>query len=54
MFDLKALYIPDTVEEALELLKERPEARVMAGGSDNLVKLRDGHLLGLELSLIHI
>ena len=48
MFDLKALYIPDTVEEALELLKERPEARVMAGGSDNLVKLRDGHLLGLE------
>lgn len=48
MFDLKALYVPDTVDEALTLLKEHPQARVMAGGSDNLVKLRDGKLVGLE------
>jgi len=48
MFDLKALYVPDTVDEALALLKHHPDARVMAGGSDNLVKLRDGKLLGLE------
>ena len=36
------------VEEALALLAEHPDARVMAGGSDNLVKLRDGKLGGLE------
>jgi xanthine dehydrogenase FAD-binding subunit len=48
MFDLKALYLPDTVEEALALLARHPDARVMAGGSDNLVKLRDGKLGGLE------
>jgi len=48
MFDIKALYVPDTVEEALTLLADHPEAHIMAGGSDNLVKLRDGKLLGLE------
>ena len=46
MFDLKSLYLPETVQEALELLAEQPQARIMAGGSDNLVKLRDGHLGG--------
>jgi xanthine dehydrogenase FAD-binding subunit len=48
MFDIQALYLPDTVDEALALLAAHPEARIMAGGSDNLVKLRDGKLLGLE------
>ena len=48
MFDLKALYEPATVDEAVRLLVEHEGARVMAGGSDNLVKLRDGKLGGLE------
>nr|NLI51167.1 xanthine dehydrogenase FAD-binding subunit XdhB [Propionibacterium sp.] len=53
MFDLKALYIPDTVEEALTLLAEHPDAHIMAGGSDTLVKLRDGKLGGLEWVSLH-
>ena len=48
MFDLKSLYLPESVDEALDLLAEHPAARIMAGGSDNLVKLRDGKLGGLE------
>ena len=48
MFDIRSLYIPDTIEEALELLARNPEARIMAGGSDNLVQLRDGHLGGKD------
>jgi xanthine dehydrogenase FAD-binding subunit len=48
MFDLRTLYEPRSVAEAVSMLVDHPEARVMAGGSDNLVKLRDGHLGGLD------
>jgi len=48
MYDLMALYEPTTVPDAVRLLADHPEARVMAGGSDTLVKLRDGKLGGLE------
>ncbi len=48
MYDIARLYEPKTIEEALVLLMEHPEARVLAGGSDLLIKLRDGKLAGIE------
>jgi len=48
MFDLRTLYEPRSVAEAVQMLVDHPDARIMAGGSDNLVKLRDGHLGGLD------
>lgn len=48
MFDMNALYEPASLEEALALLSQRPESAIIAGGSDVLVKLRDGKLLGQE------
>ncbi len=49
MYDIGALYEAHSVEEALALRLEHPEARLIAGGSDLLVKIRDGKLPGVEL-----
>ena len=49
MYDIKALYEAFTVEEAVSLRLAHPEARIIAGGSDILVKLREGKLAGTEL-----
>ena len=43
MYDMKALYEASSVENAVALRLEHPEAQIIAGGSDVLV-----------LSLIHI
>ena len=48
MFDLKELYEPTTVAEAIDLLADHPDTGVLAGGSDVLVKLRDGKLGGRD------
>ena len=49
MFDIAALYEAASVAEAIELRRAHPEARLIAGGSDLLVKIRDGKLHGVEL-----
>lgn len=49
MYDIKALYEAYTKEEAVKLLSEHPEAIIIAGGSDVLIKLREGKLAGKEL-----
>lgn len=49
MYDIKALYEARTVEEAIELRLRYPEAKLIAGGSDLLIKIRDGKLPGAEL-----
>lgn len=54
MFDIKALYEAFSVEEATRLLLEHPEARVMAGGSDNLIKIREGKLANREFVSIYM
>lgn len=48
MFDMKSLYEPANVADAVAILSARPESTVLAGGSDILVKLRDGKMLGRE------
>ncbi len=49
MYDIKALYEAASVEDAIRLLTEHPAAKIIAGGSDVLVKVREGRLAGAEL-----
>ncbi|MDR2393118.1 MAG: xanthine dehydrogenase FAD-binding subunit XdhB [Treponema sp.] len=49
MYDIAALYEAETLEHALALLEEHPEARIIAGGSDVLIQVREGRLAGSVL-----
>ena len=49
MYDLKALYEAGSAADAIRLLTEHPEAKIIAGGSDVLVQMREGKLAGYEL-----
>ncbi|MEA4973115.1 Carbon monoxide dehydrogenase medium chain [bioreactor metagenome] len=53
MYDIKALYEAESVEDAVKLLTEHPEAVIIAGGSDVLIKMREGKLAGKELVSIY-
>ena len=53
MFDVKAIYEAKTVDEAVKLRQEHPQAIVIAGGSDVLIKIREGKLAGCELISIY-
>ena len=46
MYDMKALYEAENVEDAIRLLQEHPEAQIIAGGSDVLVQMREGKRAG--------
>lgn len=49
MYDIKALYEARSVAEAVELRLAHPDAVVIAGGSDVLIKLREGKMADAEL-----
>jgi len=49
MYDIKALYEAESLNHALELLSEHPEARIIAGGSDVLIEIREGKMAGCTL-----
>lgn len=53
MYDIKALYEATSIVNAISLLEEHPNARIIAGGSDILIKLREGKLAGCELVSIY-
>ena len=53
MYDMKALYEAASVENAVELRLEHPEAQIIAGGSDVLVQMREGKRAGKELISIY-
>lgn len=53
MYDIKALYEAESVEHAIRLLIEHPEAQIIAGGSDVLVQMREGKRAGKELVSIY-
>ena len=49
MYDIEAIYEAERPSHAVELLKEHSEAMIIAGGSDVLIKIRDGKLAGCTL-----
>ncbi|NLA93579.1 MAG: xanthine dehydrogenase FAD-binding subunit XdhB, partial [Spirochaetales bacterium] len=49
MYDFNKLYEATSLEEALKLKGEHPEALILAGGSDILIKLREGKYVGCDL-----
>ncbi|MDR2741689.1 MAG: xanthine dehydrogenase FAD-binding subunit XdhB [Treponema sp.] len=49
MYDIEALYEAKNAAHAVELLCEHPEARIIAGGSDVLIEIREGKLAGCSL-----
>jgi xanthine dehydrogenase FAD-binding subunit len=49
MYDIEALYQAKNIEDAVSLLEEHPEARIIAGGSDVLIEIREGRLAGCSL-----
>lgn len=53
MYDLKALYEAGSVEDAVRLRLEHPEAQIVAGGTDVFVQMREGRRAGKELISIH-
>ena len=53
MYDIKALYEAQSVQHAIELLTLHPEAKIIAGGSDVLIQMREGRLAGCELVSIY-
>jgi xanthine dehydrogenase FAD-binding subunit len=53
MFDLKMQIKADCVDEAIALLVENPNAKLIAGGTDVLIKLRHGDAAFSELVDIH-
>ena len=53
MYDIKALYEAESVQHAISLLQEYPQAQIIAGGSDVLVQMREGKCAGKELVSIY-
>ena len=54
MYDMKALYEAESVQDAIRLRLEHPEAQIIAGGSDVLVQMREGKRSGKELISIYM
>ncbi len=54
MYDIKALYEAESVQHAISLLQEHPDAQILAGGSDVLVQIREGRRAGVELVSIYM
>ena len=54
MYDIKALYQAESVQDAVRLLQEHPEAQILAGGSDVLVQIREGRRAGAEIVDIYM
>lgn len=52
MYDIENYYNAKTVEEAVSLLKAHPDARIISGGSDVLIKIREGRMAGTSLVCI--
>lgn len=52
MYDIENYYNAATIAEAVELLNEHPDARIISGGSDVLIKIREGKMAGTSLVCI--
>lgn len=53
MYDIEKYYQASSVEDAVRALGADPEAVIISGGSDVLIKIREGKLAGCSLVSIH-
>lgn len=53
MYDIEKMALATTVQEAINALLADPDAIVISGGSDVLIKIREGKLAGCSLVSIH-
>lgn len=53
MYDIEKIYQAEDVESAIRALVKDPEAVVISGGSDVLIKIREGKMAGCSLVSIH-
>lgn len=53
MYDIEKFYQAKDVDDAVQALSEDPAAVVISGGSDVLIKIREGKLAGCSLVSIH-
>lgn len=53
MYDIEKFYQAKDIGDAIRALKEDPQAVVISGGSDVLIKIREGKLAGCSLVSIH-
>lgn len=53
MFDFEEIVLAHSVHEALSALAAQPDSRVIAGGTDVLIKIREGKYAGCSLVSIH-
>jgi xanthine dehydrogenase FAD-binding subunit len=49
MYDIASILEPKTLDEALNMLTSNPELKIIAGGTDVLIRLRHGKLTGAKL-----
>ena len=49
MYDIENYYQAESVKDAVRLLNEHPDARIISGGSDVLIKIREGKFAGTSL-----
>jgi len=49
MFDIDDIYEAENPSHAVELLQKNPEAKIVAGGSDILMRIREGKFSGCTL-----
>jgi len=54
MYDIKELYEAQSIEDAVRLRVEHPDAYFIAGGSDMLIEMRGGKHAGAELISIYM
>lgn len=53
MFDIKRLYRATSVADALNALQNDPDSELIAGGTDVLIRVREGKMAGASLVSIH-
>ena len=54
MYDINHIYEAKSVEDAVRLRMEQPQAIIIAGGSDLLISIRAGDLAGCDLISIYM
>jgi xanthine dehydrogenase FAD-binding subunit len=52
MYDIEDIFEAESPSHAVELLQQHPDAKIIAGGSDVLIEIREGRLAGRALMSI--